>query len=677
MKNNLIKGLSVLAVFVLGVSLAGCGKKEADTESKGDGYVYTASYEKLDMGIGENSYLSSRFIENNVMYGILTTYDEKTYETSSVEYVSLDLATKEMKRTDFEMPEGDMYFQKMLRTDDGKLLAIGQAYDEKTESSKCFLVKYSSDNKIEDTINLNDFMDDGSSPYGMYIQDALTDKDGNIYLLGENLVCVIDSNNKVLCKLTVENWLRGGLNIDGDVYVGYYDLQSGAYVYSKVDLATKSFGDKLEGVTDSGELVSGPDGNILVFTNNSLSLFDVKSKEQSLLFNWIDIDVMNYDREAFSVNSDGTFTMLNQNYNENLNKIEYEVVNIKKVPASKSEKEIMTLGCFYLDYNLKQFIIDFNKSSDKYRITVDVYQDKNGGDYEENRKTFDMDAVSGKFDLVAISDGEVGKYTKKGAFADLNEYFDRDLNRADFFDNVLRAYEMSGKLYMMPVEFGVTTIMAPESVAKNITEWNMDAVIKLRDQYKDSGFLESGTKSGALYTFVAYALNEYIDLEKGDCNFDNEEFVKMLEFANTFPEDIDYENYDSWQEIQSGNVKLMGMSLSDFMEIEVYQQLFGEKLVSLGFPTAEGGKVAIGSNMTLSISEKSKKKDGAWEFIKYLISGNSSNRGSAIPILRSAFNDRIEKETKIETYTDENGVEQPVSQGGWGNGSTMIEYYGT
>lgn len=46
------------------------------------------------------------------------------------------------------------------------------------------------------------------------------------------------------------------------------------------------------------------------------------------------------------------------------------------------------------------------------------------------------------------------------------------------------------------------------------------------------------TKSGMLYTLLAYDLDSYIDWETGKCSFDSEDFQKVLEFVNTFPKSM-------------------------------------------------------------------------------------------------------------------------------------------
>ncbi len=48
-----------------------------------------------------------------------------------------------------------------------------------------------------------------------------------------------------------------------------------------------------------------------------------------------------------------------------------ELVLMERVDASSlPEKTVLTLACFYLDYNIQQKIVDFNKTSDAYRIVV-------------------------------------------------------------------------------------------------------------------------------------------------------------------------------------------------------------------------------------------------------------------------------------------------------------------
>lgn len=76
----------------------------------------------------------------------------------------------------------------------------------------------------------------------------------------------------------------------------------------------------------------------------------------------------------------------------------------------------------------------------------------------------------------------------------------------------------------------------------------------------------------------------------------------------------------------------------------------------------------------MGLSSKSDKKDGAWEFMKTMISKEyqdsfSDERGGGwgFPVRKDALEKQFEKDMAPEYYEDENGekVEQPKTTWGW------------
>ena len=66
-------------------------------------------------------------------------------------------------------------------------------------------------------------------------------------------------------------------------------------------------------------------------------------------------------------------------------------------------------------------------------------------------------------------------------------------------------------------------------------------------------FLNSTTRSSMLDTCIRLSASQFIDWETGKCSFDGDGFIQMLEFVNTFPEEINEEEYftDNYWEIMT------------------------------------------------------------------------------------------------------------------------------
>ena len=96
----------------------------------------------------------------------------------------------------------------------------------------------------------------------------------------------------------------------------------------------------------------------------------------------------------------------------------------RKKSSEVAQKEEVTLGTLWLDDNVKSAIIDFNKSSDKYHISVKTYgQD----DWESGLTQFNADVASGSGpDLVDFSNLNYTLYAEKGVFEDLYPYMEKE-----------------------------------------------------------------------------------------------------------------------------------------------------------------------------------------------------------------------------------------------------------
>ena len=166
------------------------------------------------------------------------------------------------------------------------------------------------------------------------------------------------------------------------------------------------------------------------------------------------------------------------------------------------------------------------------------------------------------------------------------------------------------------------------------------------------------------YYCIYNNIDEFIDWENSTCKFDSEDFIRVLEFANKFPEEPDYSEEDEGTsaKLRSDKLLLMQTSLSSVQEYQMMNGLFGEKVSYIGYPNSERkGNLIQASNGCVAINAKSKHKDGAWEFIKTMISGEYQDslvdkHGSwGFPVKKSALEKQFEADMTPEYYEDENG----------------------
>ncbi|MCR5283657.1 MAG: hypothetical protein K6E18_09830, partial [Lachnospiraceae bacterium] len=191
--------------------------------------------------------------------------------------------------------------------------------------------------------------------------------------------------------------------------------------------------------------------------------------------------------------------------------------------------------------------------------------------------------------------------------------------------------------------------------------------MELEKKYKDSkAFSSDSTKETVLSTLCMNMFDSFVDWDSGKCSFDSDEFVQILEYANTYQnaDEINYDVMDSFVTNIRGKkhlfVELWALSYED---VELYDALFEHKLAFTGYPSKEEGYGARFNNV-IGIYSKTPNVEGAWSFLKHLLSReylSSSDYEHGMPLRKDVFEDDMKRVTTTKTYTDDFGVErQPL-----------------
>ena len=357
-------------------------------------------------------------------------------------------------------------------------------------------------------------------------------------------------------------------------------------------------------------------------------------------------------------------------------------------------KEVVTLAI--PDNNahqsgLRSYIAEFNKTNPDYLIEIISYDDGNSGwQWDEDAvRRFSIAIGTGQVaDIVAFPGGGVPiySYTSKGLFVDLYEIMgnDPDFNKADYLPGVFEALETDGKLYTIFPNFWLMTVVAKTSAVGGQPGLSIDEFIA----YLDS---EPGAQDIIMYmdreSFIFYtSMNYFADRETGRMTFDRDIFMKILKAAERFQLEPTYDTVDDWgafpyMRAREGDPLMIyhrllggaGRGLN-FRNIRSYEYYFGEEVTYIGFPTPNGSGSSFSVRNRFAISEQSAKKEGAWQFIKFMMdtflsdSHNSMNN----PIKISLLEEEAYKAT-IESYS-KGGVliDREVFLGLDSNGQFMI-----
>lgn len=628
---RLVAGLLVIGSLLV---MAGCGKEKKTNDNK-EQYIYTAEASRIELNCKANGYPKYISVERNKVVFIENCYDEETMKNSTILHEN-NLETQADITTELESLGDDDYVVAAAYEPSTGLYAICEKYAE-DGNNKFTFVKYDTSGKIQNKTDISSsFAERGIA----YISGNFVVADNQFVFGYDNGIAVLDFEGNFKGTIVTSGWVDT-LTDDGNGNIYASGFFGDKYAIKKIDV--QKFETQDTSINDNnlnGSIFADSEGNIYSSNDSNVTKYSLASGEKTALWNWLDVDVSGYPSvQCLWDNKDDSYGVIISEYDDSTYEEYLEILNIKKELVSEdNQREIITLGCLYMPEGYRTLVSDFNKSNSKYRIVMKSYMDEY--DYEEAQGIFNTDIANGSIDL--ICDETSASLVSKKAFLDLSKYWenDPDIKDEDFFMNVIDIGRYDDKLYSVSPYFQMTTLVANKELVDGLTSWTIDDVIRLCDEHPGREFIAGATKEMVLYYMMIFGGNDVIDIKNNKCNFNNDEFKKLLEFSNRFPKEIDYENYSEFEEIQKGNVMAAMVNLYDFQSALMYYSLFGEKSekVFIGFPTSTGTGHTITTSGALSISSKSDVKDGAWEFIKYVMMKDEiSSMYAGLPVRKKAY----------------------------------------
>lgn len=310
----------------------------------------------------------------------------------------------------------------------------------------------------------------------------------------------------------------------------------------------------------------------------------------------------------------------------------------------------------------------FNQSNDTYKIEIQKYGRASWSE-EDGVSKLQREIISGEgpdiidFGWDYSTSDIAGKYTEN-----LLPYLENTEYGEDCFENVIDAFSYQDGLYALPVSFKLETFVGNSEELGGRTSWNVSEMISCYEEKPQDMLLYPGQmKMDVFGTILTGSMEYYIDWETGTCNFDGEEFRRVLEFCNTFPDELVWdEDFSDKQAYENGDALLKPSVLSSIYDVCGDELLFGgENVTYIGFPVeGESGTVIRPAEQALAISIGSKHKEAAWEFIcQFLDKTYQSDLDDNFPIRRSVLEESLLANRTTEYTTDADGNQKPVAKG--------------
>lgn len=683
--------LSSVLVFTMAVGLlAGCGGKGNKELNKLDkNTVYRE--ERLNISFPSNFNINTVAINGKTGFFSGYSYNEQTYEQKLLVAIA-DLESSSVKLVDLELENG--WVGNIVALSDGGFAVACQLsnVDESDPMNPVYTSSveirvYDASGSLKKTLDL-------TTDYGV-------DYMGNMSLLGDGLLIdcytvklVTDNDLNVKFKKNDEN--GDGLGI-------VYKLRDGTYVVSqwvdmggmkfvKLDVNNLSTGDPVEAIDLTSYSVMqgiGCDFFLRNSANTEILKYNIGDPEPTPIFNFINSDLYNSYFNAFAPYDDSSFIGTYSEWEKE--KYNYYVCKYTKVdPATIKDKEILSLGCMYLDGDLRKFVVDYNKASEDYRIVIKDYSSYNtADDYMAGMNKFNSDISAGQGPDIIISNNtdQVANYISKGLYADLSKYIesDEEISVDNILPNLVEATSKDGKIYQIIPNFMIQTVAAKKSVLGDKEGWTMQEMLDYAASLPAGKKLfHEMTRENFLSQELAVNTTAFVDLSKAKCNFDSDEFKKVLEYMKTLKKSEDYYNelygdnedinWDSYEsEVYNDKAVLLSTVLYGGRNFKnLLRGQIGEEICFVGYPSEERKGSCIIANMSVGISSKCRNQKSAWDLVRqFLLDDYQMENTYYIPATVSAFEKSLEELKDKPYWTDENGNKEYYDDTIWIGGKDI------
>lgn len=601
-------------------------------------------------------------------------------EASSVESaVVTDVAVNEGSEDEISEYRNSYSY---LIMDDGKLAYVDSTerynYTTGISTTECKVVLCAENGEEIASVNLSETLEEDMY---LYINTLLDSGEGTLYAMSDEKIFEVSVAGELVGTYetteVTQSIYRAEFYKDGKPVFASWNDDWTKRTYNMIDIKNGTIIEEvvvMDTITNYNICDGTNSGYDLVLTDNSAVYgYNFDDTEPTKIMDYINSNLATYSvYDICFRDSDYFIAMYNDivNYNSRL-------AGFTKVPPEEvPDRILLTLAIYGTDTEITRAVIDFNQSNEKYKIlTEDYSRYSTEDDWYAGIDRLDSDVLSGKIpDIIQGNTRlDTSKYASKGLFVDFYKLMDEDesINRSDYAENVFKAYETDGKLYEIPIKFYVSTVYGKTSVWGNKTSITWEDVEAVLAQYPDAKLFAEMTKDTALRESLRYSYNQLVDGVTGVCHFDSDAFKSLLEYANTYPESINYDelynddNYWLNYSTQYAENRTLLVSSTIYSLYDAWMNgmnNFAEEVTPVGFPTDAGQGSGVMALNSFLISAKSKYTEGAWEFVKSFLSEDyqleeedSTYSAWGLPVLKAGIEEQKKYICMKPFYYDSEG----------------------
>ena len=282
---------------------------------------------------------------------------------------------------------------------------------------------------------------------------------------------------------------------------------------------------------------------------------------------------------------------------------------------NENGKEEIVLCDLGVSGYMQNAIVSYNKQSDKYEVVV--RERLEGVSTDDFRRNIQLELTNGKGpDILffnCFTDCNIFPCAEDGYLMDVTDFLNE---QTDIIDIAKGYNELNGRIYAVPVNMVIHTVCTFERYEIEQKDNTLKYWMTLTED-TNTEFDWNGVNLLRMLGVGVDGIQLFVDEENGKSNFEQKEFVELLEFAKKYG----YKDIGETirERVASGKQIFWETSIQSFEQFWFQEAAFKELPSYIGYPTNQGGRHKL-SCLSYAINNASKHKDGALDFLSFLLS---------------------------------------------------------
>jgi len=336
------------------------------------------------------------------------------------------------------------------------------------------------------------------------------------------------------------------------------------------------------------------------------------------------------------------------------------------IPDENAENVIL-IGLFRHAYDdINKMAAQFNQDQSQYKVELKQY---------DNYTAFITDILRRQgADIFSLWEMPVEALTQKGILEDLTPYFASSdvVKKEDLVSPIWKAGTIGDKMSCLIPSFTFEGIIVEKGHTQN-GGWTVADYFELAGEYPEGMINRDIADPVNLFlNDLMLSPDPYINWEEGTCNFADSDFISFLEELkgysekkyNINPSGTLAERLYKREYLTLRTQVLKNRFMSDYLHLKT---MLGDEFELAGYPSVGGEPYyRMIYSYAFGMNALSDKKEGAWAFLEYLLSGPVQEKyaESAYParldVLNNTLQEVIDRDPKEYTtfgsynnYTEE------------------------